>query len=318
MKSSADTLYFGGGTPSLLGGERIARLVSAARSAFSLQEAEITVEANPADRLVYDFELMAKAGVNRISLGVQSSDNGELKALSRRHNCSDVKRTVCDAKAVGIENISLDLMLGIPHQTEDSLKRSLDFLLEQEPTHISCYMLKIEPNTPFGRLGAEKLDLPGDDSVADMYLFTSDYLRSNGFVHYEISNFAKPGFESRHNTKYWECNEYLGLGPSAHSYIGGKRFHFERSTEMYLASPFVIDDGTGGDLEEYCMLGLRLKKGLDLEDIAKRFGVTAALSVAKKAERFKKTDLVKLSDSAVALTPKGFLVSNSLISEIIF
>ena len=258
LERPADTLYFGGGTPSLLGGERIARLIHAAKQGFGDNFTEITVECNPADNLKADFEVMAKAGVNRISLGVQSGIDTELKALSRRHTTDDVVRTVKDAKAVGIHNISLDLMLGIPHQTMESLKKSLDFLLSSEPTHISAYMLKIEPNTPFGKADISSLNLPDEDTVSDMYLFVSDYLKSRGFEHYEISNFAKKGYRSKHNTRYWLCEEYLGLGPAAYSYLNGKRFSFDRNCEQYLTCPTVLSDGEGGDFEEFSMLRLRL------------------------------------------------------------
>lgn len=318
LKRPADTLYFGGGTPSLLGGERLARLVSAAKDAFYLRDAEITVEANPADHLARDFEIMAAAGVNRLSLGVQSGIDRELKALSRRHSNADVVRTVKDALTVGIHNISLDLMLGVPHQTTETLKRSLEFLLEQEPTHISCYMLKVEPDTPFGKADRTSLCLPDEDRTADMYLFTSEYLQKNGFEHYEISNFAKPGFRSRHNTRYWLCDEYLGLGPAAHSYINGKRFRFDRDTELYFSSPTVIDDGAGGDFEEYCMLRLRLREGIDLNELAGRFDKDKTEALKAKAEKFKNSGLLEADDRHLALTVAGFLVSNAVISELLY
>ena len=318
LNRPADTLYFGGGTPSVIGGERIAKLVSAAGSAFLLKNVEITVEANPADRLERDLGLMADSGVNRLSLGVQSCIEGELKALSRRHCNADVVRTVTDAKRVGINNISLDLMLGIPHQTMKTLRQSLDFLLEREPIHISCYMLKIEPDTPFGRADAKTLDLPDEDTVADMYMFTSEYLQKNGFEHYEISNFARPGYRARHNTKYWLCEEYLGLGPAAYSYCNGKRFHFERSLKQYITSPAVIFDDAGGDFEEYCMLRLRLSDGIDLDELARRYGERPVSSFKKKAEKYENSGLLNFSENTVSLTVKGFLVSNAVISELLF
>lgn len=319
LQRCCDTLYFGGGTPSLLGGERIARLIKAAKRGFEFtKDAEITVEVNPADNLRHDFELMAEAGVNRLSLGVQSAIDTELTSLSRRHCNSDVERTVKDARKAGINNISLDLMLGIPHQTMETLKASLDFLLVQEPTHISCYMLKIEPETPFGKTGIEKLCLPDEDATADMYLFTSEYLRANGFEHYEISNFAKPGYRSRHNTKYWLCEEYLGLGPAAYSYLNGKRFRFERDSAQYLSCPTAVSDGDGGDFFEYCMLRLRLSDGIDFAELSRRFGREKTDILKAKAERFKSTELLTVSDSKLSLTVKGFLVSNTVISELLF
>ncbi len=318
LNRKADTLYFGGGTPSLLGGERIAKLVNAAKSAFGREIAEITVEINPADDLKADLEVMQKCGVDRISLGVQSGVESELKALSRRHSVADVVRTVNDIKQVGIHNFSLDLMLGIPHQTMDSLKASLDFLLSLGPDHISAYMLKIEPDTPFGKADVKTLDLPDEDTVSDMYLFTSEYLRSHGFEHYEISNFAKPGCRSKHNTRYWLCDEYLGLGPAAYSYLNGKRFSFPRDTEQYLTCPAVIFDGNGGDFEEFCMLRLRLSDGIDLDELSKRYDQGKAAALKARASKFKTSGLLVLDGNTVRLTTQGFLVSNAVIGELLY
>ena len=313
----ADTLYFGGGTPSLLGGKRIAEILTVAKENFSLQNAEITVEVNPTEHLLENFKLMADAGVNRLSVGMQSCLPNELKALSRRHNAEDVIRTVEDAKNAGITNISVDVMLGIPHQTIDTLKQSLDFCLNLGITHISCYMLKIEPDTKFGKTDISTLNLPDEDTVADMYLFMSKYLQENGFEHYEISNFAKKGFRAVHNLKYWEQKEYLGLGPAAHSFINGKRFYFERNLNDYLANPTPIFDGDGGTSEEYVMLKLRLSDGIDYLKYETEFGTKFSETAKKKAEYFEKIGLVSRFDGGFSLTTKGFLVSNAVISEII-
>ncbi len=318
LNRTADTLYFGGGTPSLLGGERIARLVCAAKQSFGHNITEITVECNPADDLKDDFELMAKAGVNRISLGVQSGVDNELRALSRRHTVNDVIRTVKDARRAGIHNISLDLMIGIPHQTMETLKQSLDFLLSLDPTHISAYMLKIEPDTPFGKADIKTLNLPNEDTVSDMYLFVSEYLTERGFEHYEISNFAKEGLRSQHNTRYWLCEEYLGLGPAAYSYINGKRFSFERNCQQYLTLPEVISDGDGGDFNEYCMLRLRLSDGIDLDALSEKYGIKKVAELLNKAKRFEKSGLLTLTDRNLKLTVQGFLVSNAVIGELLF
>ncbi len=318
LNRPADTLYIGGGTPSLLGGERITRLVTAAKENFGLNNAEITVECNPKEHLADDFRLMAKAGVNRLSLGVQSAVDSELKALSRRHRNPDVIRSVKDAKNAGIHNISLDLIIGIPHQTFESLKQSLRFLLSLEPTHISAYILKIESNTPFGRADVSTLDLPDEDRTAEMYLYVSDYLKQNGFEHYEISNFAKEGLRSHHNTKYWLCQEYLGLGPAAYSYLNGKRFSFSRDTEQYLTHPEITHDGEGGDFEEYVMLRLRLSDGIDRCELEQYYGKQKADFLFKKAELLKNSGLINLTDNRLSLTVNGFLVSNAVIGKLLF
>ncbi len=313
----ADTLYFGGGTPTLLGGNIIAEITKTAKQNFGLHNAEITVEANPAEHLYDDFVLMANSGVNRISIGMQSCLENELKSLSRRHTAEDVKRTVYDAKRTGINNISIDVMLGIPHQTIDTLKQSLDFCINLDVTHISCYMLKIEPNTPFGKTDISTLDLPCDDTVADMYLFMAEYLKQNGFEHYEVSNFAKKGFRAQHNMKYWQQKEYLGLGPAAHSYIGGKRFYFNRDLNEYINNPTPVFEEDGGDSKEYVMLKLRTSDGVDFDEYKNKFNIDFSEQAKNKAIFYMKNGLAHICEKNFHLTSQGFLVSNTIISEII-
>lgn len=313
--ANADTLYFGGGTPSLLGGERIAQIVECAAESFSLDKnSEITLEANPADDL-YDTLLFAKrAGVNRLSLGVQSGIDGELRILGRRHGTSSVMRSVDAARRAGIDNISLDLMLGIPDQTAESLRKSVDFLTALSPAHISAYLLKIEKNTPFGR--KPPATLPDDDMSAQLYLCAVELLEGRGYEQYEISNFAKGGWISRHNTKYWTGGEYLGLGPAAHSMMDGKRFYFDADIDRYLAGRTPIADGMGGGSEEYVMLRLRLCDGIDFADYRESFGEISKYA-KKRMEQFAKTGLAVLDDEHFALTPRGFLLSNTIISDLL-
>lgn len=313
----ADTLYFGGGTPSLLGGKRIAEIVKVAKENFGLNNAEITVEVNPKEQLYEDFKIMADASVNRISIGLQSSNENELKFLSRRHSPEDFLRTINDAKRAGITNISADLMLGIPYSTEESLIKSIDFALDAGVTHISCYILKIEPNTAFGKANLETLALPDDEATADMYIKMSDYLESKGFEHYEISNFALPGYRSKHNLKYWNQEQYLGLGPAAHSYINNKRFYFDRDLEKYINNHEVIMDSEGGTLEEHIMLKLRLKDGINFKELNKKFDFSLTSNFLSKCKKFQNGGFAKLSDDDLHLTKQGFLVSNAIISDLI-
>lgn len=317
LSRAADTLYLGGGTPSLLGGERISRIVSTAKEYFGLQNAEITLEANPADNLADTLKLAAKSGVNRLSLGVQSSIESELKALSRRHSNGDVIRTVSDARAAGIENISCDLMLGIPSQTVSSLCESLDFILSLNPKHISVYILKIEPNTPFGHIKPELLNLPDDDATADLYLKTCEVLKSAGFIHYEISNFAKEGFCSKHNLKYWNCEEYLGLGSAAHSFLDGKRTFYERDIESFINGDNPKYESGGGSAEEYIMLKLRLSDGLNFAAYKSKFNRDYPESKILLAKKYENAGLMTFSKNGLALTERGFLVSNSIISSLL-
>lgn len=311
----ADSLYLGGGTPTVLGGERLSKLITTTKPLLK-EDAEITVECNPADNLEETFKMLKDVGVNRLSIGVQSGVLEELKILNRRHTPDDVVRTIETARKIGIDNISLDLMLGIPKQTLESVQESLDFLLSQKPNHISAYILKIEPNTPFGK--AEYLpDLPNEDLVSEMYLFCSSYLRQHGFEHYEISNFANPGCRSRHNMKYWEGKEYLGLGPSAYSYFDNRRFHFESDLEKFLKSPNEIFDEIGGTKEEYIMLRLRLSDGLNFEEYRKKFNCDFPEAAIKRAKKLQSIGLVEVTNKKIAPTIKGYLLSNSIILEIL-
>ena len=311
----ADTLYLGGGTPSILGGENIAMLTRRAKNLFGV-DGEITVECNPSAVEEDFFEAVADAGVNRISLGVQSVIESERKKLGRFSDREIIEKRIEQCKTAGIKNISLDVMLGEQEQTMKSFDETLDFCIASGATHISAYMLKIEEGTPYYKK-KDSLNLPNDDEVADMYLAMSEKLRASGFEHYEISNFARSGFEGKHNLKYWNCEEYLGLGPSAHSFIDGKRFFYPRDIEYFKNGGEPIFDGNGGDEEEYIMLRLRLKDGIVFEDFEKRFEKIFPRDIIKKAEKFIENGLMKCDDKSMALTEKGFLLSNLIIAEFI-
>ena len=313
-----DTVYFGGGTPSVFGGERIERIISYIKEGFDLQKnAEITVECNPSSTDEAFVSSVARAGVNRISMGMQSAVDRERRLLGRPSGREDIERAVALLKNEGIDNISLDLMLGVPYQTKESLDESIDFILSLGIRHISAYMLKIEEGTPFER-DEKNLALPDEDTVADMYLHTSRRLREEGFIHYEISNFALEGFRSRHNTKYWQCEEYIGIGPSAHSFYKGKRFYYSRSFDDFLSGKAPISDGEGGSEEEYIMLALRLREGLDGKKFTEKYGKALDEAIFDKAEKYKKAGLVKTEGERIFLTSEGFLVSNSIISDLLY
>ena len=312
----ADTLYLGGGTPSLIGGKNIAMIVRRAKALFGV-DGEITVECNPSAIEEGFFETVAKAGVNRISLGMQSAVDSERRKLGRTADRACILKCIKEARDAGIDNITLDVMLGVPGQTMESLKETIDFCLESGVPHVSAYMLKLEEGTYYYN-NAEKLNLPDEDTTADMYLFLSEKLTENGFNHYEISNFAKPGYEGKHNLKYWNCEEYLGIGPSAHSYINGKRFYYPRDIDLFRMGNEPIDDGDGGDEEEYIMLRLRLSEGLDFQSYYERYHENLPASVIEKARSFEKQGLMKVTDSSIALTKEGFLLSNTIISELIY
>mgnify|MGYP002264347717 CR=1 FL=1 len=333
---TVDTVYFGGGTPSLLGGRRLARILERAAAGFSLApDAEITLEANPADDLRPTLQEAAAAGVNRLSLGVQSGRQAELDFLGRRHTPADVCRTAADAAAVGISNLSVDLMLAIPGQTPGSLENSIKFLTGLSPAHISAYLLKIEEGTPFYRQ-RDTLPLPDEDAAADLYLLAVRELARRGYRQYEISNFARPGRESRHNLKYWNGEPYLGLGPAAHSYLFGRRFFYPRDVRGYIegrggradiweklglpAPPAALpplDEGPGGEPAEYAMLRLRLADGLDFSLFAERYGRPPAAGLARRAARYVQAGYMRLGDGRLAFTPEGFLLSNPILADLL-
>ncbi|MBE6719583.1 MAG: radical SAM family heme chaperone HemW [Ruminococcaceae bacterium] len=293
-----DTVYFGGGTPSIIPSELIKMLLDKSKSQFDIAEdSEITVECNPREDLKSAFEVYRSCGVNRLSIGMQSAVDKERFALGRAAGKAEVEATVTAAKNAGFNNISLDLMLGTPYQTIESLDKTFDFIDKMNVQHISAYMLSIEEGTRFFEI-KEKLALPQEDEVSEMYLKTISILRELGFEQYEISNFAKPGFESRHNNKYWQLDEYLGIGKTAHSFWGGRRFYYDENM-------WIVDDGEGGDLNEKIMLGLRLTKGVEKSIITKPF------------EHLINAGLLTDKGDRVALTPSGMLVSNSVINELI-
>lgn len=316
LHRQANTLYFGGGTPALLGAERLSELVGTAKDVFGLADAEITVEVNPTEYKPDFFEKLVEAGVNRISFGLQSADDQELKALGRRHTAEQAAQAVQDARSAGIHNISLDLMLAVPGQTQESVRRSVAFCAELGIPHISAYLLKVEPGTAY-YARRDTLVLPNEDETAELYLLACKELEQAGFAQYEISNFAKPGLESRHNLKYWNAEEYWGVGPSAHSFLNGKRFYYPDDLQAFLNQPEPVQEDEGGSLEEYALLRLRLRGGLRHSDCIKRFGSPIPPNYVRRAAKFNGSGLLLCDDEGIRLLPEGFLVSNLLSAEIL-
>ena len=316
LNRRADTLYFGGGTPNLLGAQRLSALIAAAREGFALENAEITVEVNPAEDLSGFLKELHAAGANRLSIGLQSANEDELQLLGRRHTALQAAQAVRDAQNAGFGNISLDLMLSIQNQTKESLLKSIEFCAEENIQHVSAYLLKIEPHTAYYK-HREELHVPDDDAASELYLFACRELEKHGFMQYEISNFAKPGFESQHNLKYWHCEEYLGIGPAAHSFVDGRRFYYNRSIGEFVGGGSPVQDGTGGDFEEYAMLALRLTEGITDENCRARFNFGIPDSVRKVADKYEKIGLTASTPGGFRLTKKGFLVSNTLLAELL-
>ncbi len=324
-----DSVYIGGGTPTALPKEQLLKIVRAVRRNFTLaKNTEFTVEANPATVDLSTLRALRRAGVNRISFGLQSADQRELKALSRIHTRADFEDSFYMARRAKIENISVDLMFGIPHQTPESLIHSIDYVTRLSPEHISLYNLKIEPNTAFGRIGAANLALPDEDDEFKMYMQACRFLESRGYKQYEISNFAKPGKMSRHNLKYWNCEEYLGLGPSAHSYFNGTRFSFIPSVNRYMkgienmGSEIIISGGSEqisgkAMMGEYIMLRFRLAEGLPLDEFRRRFGYDFEEMYGSKLKPYIDRGFMLRTRDGYSLTPRGMFVSNYILSDIL-
>lgn len=316
---AADTLYFGGGTPSLLGGKRLAALIAGVRERFSLTaDAEITMEANPADDLYDTLVAFAATGGNRVSLGMQAAEDRSLRLLGRRHTADQTAAAVEAVRRAGIDNVSLDLMLGTPEQTADQVREAVARCAAWNVSHVSAYLLKLEPGTPFGETPPT---LPDEDQTVALYHTAAEALENAGFRQYEISNFAKPGWESRHNQKYWNLEEYVGFGPAAHSFYGGRRFCYPRSLERFLAGDGPVaegDDETIGENspEEYAMLRLRLTEGLTEDGFAARFGRAIPAEWRKRAAALPSA-LVCSDDRGVRLSREGFLVSDAVIARIL-
>ena len=311
----AATVYFGGGTPSYLGPRRLTALLEAASAACSIAPgAEITLEANPDSAGDPDaLSALRQAGFNRVSLGMQSADDGELRAIGRVHTMAQVRASADAVRRAGFDNLSLDLIYGLPGQSLPRWRENLSAAAALCPEHLSCYGLKAEPGTP---LYARRDTLPGDGAQADMYLETVDFLESRGYRQYEISNFAKPGRESRHNLKYWTLGEYAGFGPGAHSDFRGRRYAWARDLEAYLrGKPPLSEDQAMSPRDreaEWLMLSLRLVRGLDMAAWEERFRRPFA-PFLPFLNRCEAAGYAAREEGRWRLTPRGFLVSNQII-----
>lgn len=316
-----DTVYFGGGTPSYLGEKRLVRILKLIRKKYHVaKDAEITLEANPDS--AGDWKMLRslrRAGFNRLSLGMQSADDQELRAIGRIHTMEQVRAAVEAARKAKFENLSLDLIYGLPDQTMERWQETLSAAAALEPEHLSCYGLKVEEGTPLYARRAET-NLPGDEAQADMYLYTVDFLSRLGYAQYEISNFAKPGFASRHNLKYWTLGEYAGFGPGAHSDFGGVRYAYERDLNAYIQgvrshAPMLSESERIPPRDrdtEWVMLGLRTVQGLDPKEFESRFRRRFQCFLPF-LEQCRAAGYAVEEAGRWHLTPRGFLVSNQVI-----
>ena len=320
-----DTIYIGGGTPSYYGAKRLKELLGVIRKLYKVEkDAEVTVECNPDSVDVKSLKILRKAGVNRLSMGMQSANACELERIHRIHTPQQVNEAATAARKASFTNLSLDLIYGLPGQTMDSWKATVEHALSLIPQHLSCYGLKVEEGTPLAARVAQGEVLPDDDQQADLYLWTVGRLERAGYPQYEISNFAKPGFASRHNLRYWLTQPYIGFGPGAHSDFGGRRYSFVRDLDAYIQGVL-----QGGDIideseiipkrercGEYLMLRLRTVQGINEQEYRSTYFMDFA-PLQARLEQFRTQGWAEQTDGRWHFTPKGFLLSNQLIGDLL-
>ena len=320
-----DTIYIGGGTPSYYGAKRLKELLGVVHKLYKVEkDAEVTVECNPDSVDVKALKILRKAGVNRLSMGMQSANACELERIHRIHTPQQVNEAATAARKAGFTNLSLDLIYGLPGQTMDSWKATVEHALSLIPQHLSCYGLKVEEGTPLAARVAEGEVLPDDDQQADLYLWTVGRLERAGYPQYEISNFAKPGFASRHNLRYWLTQPYIGFGPGAHSDFGGRRYSFVRDLDAYIQGVL-----RGGDIideseiipkrercGEYLMLRLRTVQGINEQEYRSTYFMDFA-PLQARLEQFRAQGWAEQTDGRWHFTPQGFLLSNQLIGDLL-
>ena len=319
-----DTVYFGGGTPSFYGARRLCELFETLKTnARVLKSAEVTVEMNPDSVTKEDLHLLHEAGVNRISLGVQSANDDILRLIGRRHNYRQVIEAVKLIRAEGFDNLSVDLIYGLPTQSRSDWADTLSNALALLPEHLSCYGLKVEEGTPICKYQDSPL-LPNDDDQADMYLYMTDVMERYGYQQYEISNFARPGRQSRHNLKYWQLDEYMGFGPAAHSYVGGVRYSYVRDLKKYLDGVenggSVVDEyekiGKAESAAEYIMLGMRTTRGISKDEYFAIYR-SGFDKIEYLLSEYENKGWVRQAGDRWRFTSSGFLLSNILIGTLL-
>ncbi len=320
-KIALATIYFGGGTPSLLTPAQMKPIVSCINDVFDLSRVkEFSIEANPGTVTFEKARAYKNIGFNRISLGLQSIHEKEMKTLGRIHSFKEFLETYNTLRSVGFDNINIDLMYGIPYQTKDSFRSTLEKVIALRPEHISAYGLIVEEGTPFYDM-RDKLPLPSLDDECDMYYDCCDILAKAGYGHYEISNYAQPGKESLHNLIYWNMDSYIGVGASAHSYFCGKRYFNTSNVDDYILGNGICDGAEelspDDQAYEYAMLKLRLKEGFSLDEYRERFDRDFLEGKEELIEHMTESGLVLLSDGRLSLSEQGFYLSNSILVEIL-
>lgn len=320
------SIYFGGGTPSLMGTKYISEIIESVKNNFYLNEnAEITLETNPGTVSLGKLKKFREVGINRISIGIQSFDDKDLKFLTRIHNSETAIKTVIDAANSGFENISLDLIFNLPNQTKKKWKKNLNQAIKLPVKHISAYSLILERGTILNKMVLDgKVKIQDEDYDAELYETTIDFLITNGFNQYEVSNFAKSGFECFHNNAYWHYLDYFGFGTSAHSFIDGKRWWNSSSLKMYIENVERFRNAVIGSedispekaLNEFVMLELR-SSGVNIKKFENKFGDSWLKEKYPYFELLQKKDFVKISTDSIKLTSKGYAVCDEILKELL-
>lgn len=317
-----DTVFVGGGTPTSLSAEQIEALLQNVRKNFILVDScEFTVEANPRTLDEEKLGILKKYGVNRLSIGVQSFNDNELIKLGRVHTGSEAEETIALAQKY-FDNVSIDLMCSIPDQTKESFKKNLEKAFSLNPTHISCYSLILEEGTPlYDEAKKGKLNLPDEDTEREIYDIACREMENHGYRQYEISNFAKSGFDSRHNTKYWSCDEYIGIGLSAHSYLDGIRFSNTDNFSSYIKGDFLSGESEvlskDDKMSEFMFLGLRMTDGVGKMSFRQRFNEELEKVFEKPLIKFKNMGMIEEENDTIRLSKKAVSVSNQILCEFI-
>jgi oxygen-independent coproporphyrinogen III oxidase len=319
-----DTIYFGGGTPSILEKADLELLLTTIRKDYSITPGvEITLEANPDDISADKLRAWRDLGINRLSIGVQSFFEEELRWMNRAHNAEQAINNLELARKE-FDNITIDLIYGSPLLTDEMWKQNVETAIEMDIPHLSCYALTVEEKTPLHKLiNTSKVADVDDEKQARQFLLLMEWLREKGYEHYEVSNFAKPGFRSRHNSSYWKGQKYLGLGPSAHSYNGTERRWNLANNNVYIKS---INEGTSQrelelltpaqKLNEFVMISLRTMEGIDLDQLQEQFGVDERRRIETEVEKYVKHQLVQYDHPFVRLTDEGMLRADGIASEL--
>ncbi len=323
---TVDSIYIGGGTPSLLPAVYMEKILETVYDVFNVSDkAEISMEANPGTLDSGKLAAYRAMGINRLSIGLQSAHNDELSMLSRIHTREEFENSFMLARMEGFDNINVDIIYALPNQTKATLASTIDFVISMAPEHISFYGLKIEENTPFGKNTEIQKALPDEDAQYEMYMDSCKTLDEHGYIQYEISNFSKKDCACRHNIKYWTCDDYIGFGPAAYSFYGNSIYSYVKDVERYIScfddEQAILDSTEKLTAQQiatqYVMLRFRLRAGINTAEYARRFGEDFEEKYSAKMERFLKEKYIIRTTGGYRLSRRGMMISNYILSEIL-